>query len=105
MTIVLVAKKFCGVCFLIAFVLYWRMWKSQEEKSMDKKEWFHIFDTDYTQVEIADLMGVKQPQVSNWLNGKRIPTSSNLVKLANILVMRPEHLLEKIEAIKQENQA
>jgi transcriptional regulator with XRE-family HTH domain len=50
-------------------------------------------------------MGVKQPQVSNWLNGKRIPTSSNLVKLANILVMRPEHLLEKIEAIKQENQA
>jgi transcriptional regulator with XRE-family HTH domain len=54
---------------------------------MDKKEWFNVFETDYTQVEIANLMGVKQPQVSNWLNGKRIPTSSNLIKLAGILQM------------------
>ena len=72
---------------------------------MEKKEWYVIFDTDLTQVEIADMMGVKQPQVSNWLNGKRIPTSSNLIKLANILTMRPEQLLEKLESIKQENQA
>lgn len=72
---------------------------------MEKKDWYVIFDTDFTQVEIADMMGVKQPQVSNWLNGKRIPTSSNLIKLANILTMRPEQLLEKLESIKQENQA
>ena len=72
---------------------------------MEKKDWYVIFDTDFTQVEIADMMGVKQPQVSNWLNGKRIPTSSNLVKLANILAMRPEQLLSKLESLKQENQA
>ena len=72
---------------------------------MEKKEWFDVFKTNYTQVEIADLMGVKQPQVSNWLNGKRIPTSSNLIKLANILAIRPEQLLSKLELLKQENQA
>ena len=72
---------------------------------MEKKDWFVIFDTDFTQVEIADMMGVKQPQVSNWLNGKRIPTSSNLIKLANILAIRPEQLLSKLESLKQENQA
>ena len=72
---------------------------------MNKKEWFHVFETDYTQMEIANLMGVKQPQVSNWLNGKRIPTSSNLIKLAGILQMYPENLLQKLEQIKQVNQA
>ncbi len=72
---------------------------------MEKKDWFEVFNTDFTQVEIADMMGVKQPQVSNWLNGKRIPTSSNLIKLANILVMRPEQLLLELESIKSENQA
>ena len=50
-------------------------------------------------------MGVKQPQVSNWLNGKRIPTSSNLIKLAGILQMYPENLLQKLEEIKQVSQA
>ncbi len=81
------------------------MCKTQEVKIMEKKEWFQVFSTNYTQVEIAELMGVKQPQVSNWLNGKRIPTSSNLIKLADILQMYPENLLQKLEEIKQENQA
>lgn len=72
---------------------------------MEKKDWFEVFDTDLTQVEIADMMGVKQPQVSNWLTGKRKPTSSNLIKLAQIFKLRPEHLYEKLEEIKQENQA
>ena len=54
-------------------------------------------------VEIAEMMGVKQPQVSNWLNGKRIPTASNLIKLADILEEYPEDLLDKLEVIKQEN--
>ena len=81
------------------------MCKTQEVKFMEKQEWFHIFKTNYTQVEIADMMGVKQPQVSNWLNGKRIPTSSNLIKLAGILQMYPENLLQKLEEIKQVSQA
>ena len=70
---------------------------------MEKKEWFNVFETDYTQVEIANMMGVKQPQVSNWLNGKRIPTASNLMRLADILEEYPEELLNKLEVIKQDN--
>jgi transcriptional regulator with XRE-family HTH domain len=61
--------------------------------------------TKFTQIEIAEMMGAKQPQVSNWLNGKRIPTSSNLIKLAGILQMYPENLLQKLEEIKQVSQA
>ena len=57
----------------------------------------------YTQVEIAEMMGVKQPQVSNWLNGKRIPTASNLVKLSNILELYPEELLVELQSIQGQN--
>ena len=63
----------------------------------------NVLSTKFTQVEIAEMMGVKQPQVSNWLNGKRIPTASNLIKLADILNEYPEELLNKLEQIKQEN--
>ena len=59
--------------------------------------------TKFTQIEIAEMMGAKQPQVSNWLNGKRIPTASNLMRLADILEEYPEDLLDKLEKIKQEN--
>jgi transcriptional regulator with XRE-family HTH domain len=59
--------------------------------------------TKFTQKEIAEMMGAKQPQVSNWLNGKRIPTASNLMRLADILDEYPEDLLDKLEKIKQEN--
>jgi transcriptional regulator with XRE-family HTH domain len=64
-----------------------------------------IIETELTQVEIADIMGVKQPQVSNWLNGKRLPTSQNLVKLANILNYYPEELLKDLVKIQEQNQA
>lgn len=64
-----------------------------------------IIDTELTQAQIADIMGVKQPQVSNWLNGKRLPTSQNLVKLANILNYYPEELLNDLVEIQKQNQA
>ena len=64
-----------------------------------------IIETELTQVEIADIMGVKQPQVSNWLNGKRLPTSQNLVKLANILNYYPEELIKDLVKIQEQNQA
>jgi transcriptional regulator with XRE-family HTH domain len=64
-----------------------------------------IIETELTQSQIADIMGVKQPQVSNWLNGKRLPTSQNLVKLANILNYYPEELLSDLVKIQQQNQA
>ena len=62
-------------------------------------------ETQLTQAQIADIMGVKQPQVSNWLNGERLPTSQNLVKLANILNYYPEELLNDLVKIQQQNQA
>ena len=62
-------------------------------------------ETELTQAQIADIMGVKQPQVSNWLNGKRLPTSQNLIKLANILNYYPEELLNDLVEIQKQNQA
>jgi len=64
-----------------------------------------VIETELTQAQIADIMGVKQPQVSNWLNGKRLPTSQNLVKLANILNYYPEELLNDLVKIQQQNLA
>lgn len=53
-----------------------------------------------TQTEIAKMMGVKQPQVSNWLSGKRIPNAENLIKLSSILELYPEELLEKLQTLR-----
>jgi transcriptional regulator with XRE-family HTH domain len=64
-----------------------------------------VIETELTQAQIANIMGAKQPQVSNWLNGKRLPTSQNLVKLANILNYYPEELLNDLVKIQQQNQA
>ena len=61
--------------------------------------------TNLTQMQIADAMGVKQPQVSNWLNGKRLPTATNLIKLADILELYPEELLTQLSDIQKQNQA
>lgn len=38
-----------------------------------------------TQVQLAELMGVKQSYIVLWENGKRNPTSDNLKKLSEIL--------------------
>jgi predicted XRE-type DNA-binding protein len=70
------------------------------KNSMKKKV---ALSTNLTQSQIAELMGAKQPQVSNWLNGKRIPSAINLIRLADILNEYPEELLTKLEKIKQEN--
>jgi transcriptional regulator with XRE-family HTH domain len=55
-----------------------------------------------TQTEIAKMMGVKQPQVSNWLSGKRIPNAENLIKLSNILELYPEELLEQLQSRREQ---
>ena len=55
-----------------------------------------------TQTEIAKMMGVKQPQVSNWLSGKRIPNAENLVKLSNILELYPEELFEQLQSRREQ---
>ena len=60
--------------------------------------------TNLTQIEIAKAMGVQQPQVSNWLTGKRLPTASNLIRLADILKLYPEELLVQLEEVQKVNQ-
>lgn len=59
-----------------------------------------IYDKNLTQVDIAKMMGVRQPQVSNWLSAKRFPNSANLIKLSSLLDMQPEELLFKLQEIK-----
>lgn len=60
------------------------------------------FMRELTQKEIAKMMGVKQPQVSNWLSGKRIPNAENLIKLSTILELYPEELLEKLQVLRMQ---
>lgn len=45
------------------------------------------------QKEIALEIGVSQPTVSDWVNGKKTPEGENLSKLANILGLDPRVIL------------
>lgn len=40
---------------------------------------------DLTQHQLADLLGVKQPQVARWERGETVPTPSNLARIAGTL--------------------
>ena len=89
------ALSYCLQCVILEVV------RNHREIIMNKI----TIETELTQAQIADIMGVKQPQVSNWLNGKRLPTSQNLIKLANILNYYPEELLNDLVEIQKQNQA
>lgn len=45
-----------------------------------------------SQLEIARRIGATQPQVSDWMQGKKIPHASNLIKLAEAMDMAEEDL-------------
>lgn len=42
-------------------------------------------DHNLTQAQLAELVGVKQPQIARWENGESLPTPSNLARLAGKL--------------------
>lgn len=51
------------------------------------------FQQDITQKELASMVGVSQPTVSDWFNNKKDPSGKRLQKLASVLgVSRAEVL-------------
>ena len=58
-----------------------------------------------TQTDIAQRLGVHQPQVSLWLSGARMPKSSNLHRLAEVLGIEPAELWSIIDKRRQERLA
>ena len=53
-----------------------------------------------TQKEIAEEIGSHQSHVSDWLNGRKIPNSSSLHKLAKALEVSPYELIKELENIR-----
>lgn len=58
---------------------------------------------DKKQKEIALELGVSQPTVSDWANGKKIPEGKNLTRLANLLEVEPSVILGINEPNKAED--
>ena len=46
----------------------------------------------FTQKELAKKLGVQQPHLSAWFNGRHLPRYETVVKLAEILNYNPEEL-------------
>lgn len=46
-----------------------------------------------TQEQFADQMGVKQPTVCDWVNGKMFPSRKRLLKIARITQLSLDELL------------
>ena len=66
---------------------------------MDKRRVVILLQKGLSQKEIAKRMGVHQPKVSEWLNGKRMPTSESLHKLAEVLDEEPYALAVHLKNI------
>lgn len=68
---------------------------------MDRKSYVLLLQKGLSQKEIAVRMGVHQPKVSEWLNGVRMPNSTSLYKLADVLNEDVEILYYKLKKVAQ----
>lgn len=59
---------------------------------------------DIKQKQIAMEIGVTQPTVSDWVNGKKIPEGKNLQKLAKLLDVDPTVILGYSEPKPEEDE-
>ena len=53
-----------------------------------------------TQKKIAEEIGSHQSHLSDWLNGRKIPNSSSLFKLAKALEVSPNELIKHLDIIR-----
>lgn len=51
----------------------------------------------FTQVEIAEKLGISQPAYASWERGVKKPTQENLVKLSKILYVSVDYLIGNTE--------
>lgn len=58
-----------------------------------------ILDSGKKQIEIADALHIKQEQVSRWANGKQIPNTENIKRIAEILNKPISYFLENDEFV------
>jgi putative transcriptional regulator len=56
-------------------------------------EWIDL--RGYRRKYIANLMGVSQNQLSNWVTGRSYPTAEKLFKLAKVLDCKVDEMYEK----------
>jgi transcriptional regulator with XRE-family HTH domain len=71
--------------------------KNTKEIELNKRLQVALILQGKTQSEIAEKIGTSQPHVSDWLNGIRLPTSNNLMKLADALEISPIQLVSFLE--------
>ncbi|HEM3438617.1 helix-turn-helix transcriptional regulator [Streptococcus suis] len=51
----------------------------------------------FTQVEVAEKLGISQPAYASWERGAKKPTQENLVKIAQVLNVSVDYLLGNSE--------
>ena len=56
----------------------------------------------FTQVEVAEKLGISQPAYASWERGVKKPTQDNLVKIAQILNVSVDYLVGNSEEITDE---
>ncbi|HEY3658241.1 MAG TPA: helix-turn-helix transcriptional regulator [Steroidobacteraceae bacterium] len=54
-----------------------------------------LLDSKMKQTQLAELMGVSQPTVWEWLNGDSAPSAKSLIKLSQITGISIDDLLKK----------
>lgn len=70
-----------------------------ESKFFEKQLKKAILESGKKQIEIAEILKVKQEQVSRWVNGKQIPNIENIKKIAEILNKPVSYFIENDEFV------
>jgi transcriptional regulator with XRE-family HTH domain len=54
----------------------------------------YLKDTDTSQAVLAQILGVSQPTISDWIRGEKTPTAENLKVIAQKTGLSVDELLE-----------
>ena len=58
--------------------------------------------SNFTQVEVAEKLGISQPAYASWERGVKKPTQENLVKIAQVLDVTVDYLVGNSDSTEDE---
>ena len=59
-------------------------------------------DSGFTQVDVAEKLGISQPAYASWERGVKKPTQDNLVKIAQVLNVSVDYLVGNLQETSDE---
>ena len=67
---------------------------SQAMKNFGRNLYIALYDKKLSQSELSDKIGISQKTISNYINGYKSPSTASLIKIAEVLGVTVDSLIQ-----------